>query len=81
MPYKQGSQFTKPHCTKTTDKLHHVGWNYKDIEFEDDCCRIEGNCAYCGLRFQKTFQQTEGLTVFSKSNNTFDFNKEVVEVN
>lgn len=80
--YRIGNQFTKPKCTKSDSGLHEIQWNYKDVEFEDDCARIEGECLKCNLEFQKTYQQTEGLTVFAKSTrNVFNFNQEVMELN
>jgi len=68
-------------CPKTKDR-HEVGWDYKGVIFDGDCVRLYGECSKCGLEFEKTFQQTEGLTVVAKSSrNAFDFNKEVIEIN
>ena len=81
MGYRIG-QFTQPKCYSSDDGKHHVTWDYTHPNFESDLVHIDGDCNRCGLEFQKTFQQTEGLTVIAKaSRNVFDFNQEVVEEN
>ena len=79
--YQNGGQFTQPKCRKTQDGIHMVRFNYREPEFEDDLVHLEGECVACHLEFQKTYQQTEGLSVVAKSSRTvFDFNKEVTEI-
>lgn len=61
---------------------HTVEWDYNHLKFEDDLCRVFGQCIFCHLDFEKTYQQTEGLTVVGKySRNIFNFNHEVNEIN
>lgn len=80
MGYRNGGQYTQPKCRKTKDGIHEIQFDYTKPEFEDDCVRLDGVCIYCNLEFQKTYQQTEGLSAIAKSTReVFDFNKHYVE--
>ncbi len=80
MGYRNGGQYTKPLCPKTTNGIHEIQFDYTKPEFEDDCVRLDGKCIFCDTEFQKTYQQTEGLVVIAKSTrNVFNFDKNYVE--
>lgn len=78
--YRITGQYTKPLCRD--GNKHTVEWNYNHLDFESDLLHVYGECVFCHLEFEKTYQQTEGLTVVAKSSrNAFDFNHEVHELN
>lgn len=80
--FKLGGSFPKKRCLKTPspDGQHEVQFDYGNPEFEDDLVHLLGNCINCGLEFQKTYQQTEGLSVIARSTrNVFDYNHDIIE--